>query len=83
MVLGIVFEKKFEGLNMFYKVKMVVFVCLWNCVEFGIKDFGVVGIDGGWEFYVGGNGGIYLCVGDLLMKVKINEEVLEYVGVYL
>ncbi|MDJ1630260.1 hypothetical protein QNN00_01725 [Bacillus velezensis] len=54
--------------------------CPRNCAESGIKDLGVVGIDGGWELYVGGNGGTHLRAGDLLMKVKTNEEVLEYAG---
>lgn len=62
---------------------MAVSACPRNCAESGIKDLGVVGIDGGWELYVGGNGGTHLRAGDLLMKVKTNEEVLEYAGAYL
>ncbi|MCY7886756.1 NADPH-nitrite reductase [Bacillus spizizenii] len=83
MALGIALEKKFEGLNTPHKVKMAVSACPRNCAESGIKDLGVVGIDGGWELYVGGNGGTHLRAGDLLIKVKTNEEVLEYAGAYL
>ncbi|MGV3273583.1 NADPH-nitrite reductase [Bacillus sp. CIS52] len=83
MALGIALEKKFEGLNTPHKVKMAVSACPRNCAESGIKDLGVVGIDGGWELYAGGNGGTHLRAGDLLMKVKTNEEVLEYAGAYL
>ncbi|MCP6733307.1 NADPH-nitrite reductase [Bacillus subtilis] len=83
MAMGIALEKKFEGLNTPHKVKMAVSACPRNCAESGIKDLGVVGIDGGWELYVGGNGGTHLRAGDLLMKVKTNEEVLEYAGAYL
>ncbi|MCS4321480.1 NADPH-nitrite reductase [Bacillus subtilis] len=83
MALGIALEKKFEGLNTPHKVKMAVSACPRNCAESGIKDLGVVGIDGGWELYVGGNGGTHLRAGDLLMKVKTNEEVLEYASAYL
>lgn len=83
MALGIALEKKFEGLNTPHKVKMAVSACPRNCAESSIKDLGVVGIDGGWELYVGGNGGTHLRAGDLLMKVKTNEEVLEYAGAYL
>ncbi|MDP4102077.1 MAG: NADPH-nitrite reductase [Bacillota bacterium] len=83
MALGIALEKKFEGLNTPHKVKLAVSACPRNCAESGIKDLGVVGIDGGWELYVGGNGGTHLRAGDLLMKVKTNEEVLEYAGAYL
>ncbi|MCY8911494.1 NADPH-nitrite reductase [Bacillus atrophaeus] len=83
MALGIALEKKFEGLNTPHKVKMAVSACPRNCAESGIKDLGVVGIDGGWELYVGGNGGTHLRAGDLLMKVKTDEEVLETAGAYL
>ncbi|MCY8839020.1 NADPH-nitrite reductase [Bacillus atrophaeus] len=83
MALGIALEKKFEGLNTPHKVKMAVSACPRNCAESGIKDLGVVGIDGGWELYVGGNGGTHLRAGDLLMKVKTDEEVLEFAGAYL
>ncbi|MCY8515621.1 NADPH-nitrite reductase [Bacillus atrophaeus] len=83
MALGIALEKKFEGLNTPHKVKMAVSACPRNCAESGIKDLGVVGIDGGWELYVGGNGGTHLRAGDLLMKVKTDEEVLEIAGAYL
>ncbi|WP_458117756.1 nitrite reductase large subunit NirB [Bacillus sp. PK6-026] len=83
MALGIDLEKKFEGLYTPHKIKMAVSACPRNCAESGIKDIGVVGIDGGWEIYVGGNGGTHLRAGDLLMKVKTAEEVIEITGAYL
>ncbi|NPC91538.1 NAD(P)/FAD-dependent oxidoreductase [Bacillus sp. WMMC1349] len=83
MALGIALEKKFEGLSAPHKIKMAVSACPRNCAESGIKDVGVVGIDGGWEIYVGGNGGTHLRAGDLLMKVKTAEEVIEITGAYL
>lgn len=81
--LGIALEKKFEGLNTPHKVKMAVSACPRNCAESGIKDLGVVGIDGGWEIYVGGNGGTHLRAADLLYKVKTEEELMEVTGAYL
>ncbi len=81
--LGIRMERKFEGLNTPHKVKMAVSACPRNCAESGIKDVGVVGIDGGWEIYVGGNGGTHLRAGDLLYKVKSDDEVMEITGAYL
>ncbi|WP_141432814.1 nitrite reductase large subunit NirB [Bacillus sp. 03113] len=81
--LGIALERKFEGLYTPHKVKMAVSACPRNCAESGIKDLGVVGIDGGWELYVGGNGGTHLRAGDLLYKVKTAEEVIEITGAYL
>jgi nitrite reductase (NADH) large subunit len=81
--MGIRMEKKFERLNTPHKVKMAVSACPRNCAESGIKDLGVVGVDGAWEIYVGGNGGTHLRAGDLLCKVKHEEEVLEITGAYL
>lgn len=81
--LGIDMEKKFERLNTPHKVKMAVSACPRNCAESGIKDVGIVGVDGGWEIYVGGNGGTHLRAGDLLCTVKTAEEVIEMTGAFL
>lgn len=83
MGLGIALEKKFEGLQTPHKVKMAVSACPRSCAESGFKDIGFIGIDGGWEIYVGGNGGTHLRGGDLLYKVKTDEEVMEITGAYL
>lgn len=76
-------ERKFERISMPHKVKMAVSACPRNCAESGIKDLGVVGVDGAWEIYVGGNGGTHLRAGDLFCRVKTQEEVLEMAGAYL
>ncbi len=81
--LGIKLEKKFEGLWTPHKVKMAVSACPRSCAESGFKDIGFIGIDGGWEIYVGGNGGNQVRGGDLLDKVKTDEEVIEITGAYL
>jgi nitrite reductase (NADH) large subunit len=83
MQMGIDLEKKLERLQTPHKVKLAVSGCPRNCAESGIKDVGVVAIDGGWELYVGGNGGTKLRAGDLLVKVKTEEEVLEWTSAYL
>ncbi|MDR7236622.1 nitrite reductase large subunit NirB [Neobacillus drentensis] len=81
--LGIDLEKKFEGLQTPHKVKMAVSACPRSCAESGFKDIGFIGIDGGWELYVGGNGGTHVRGGDLLYKVKTSEEALEITSAYL
>jgi nitrite reductase (NADH) large subunit len=43
----------------------------------------VIGVDSGWELYVGGNGGIKTEVATFFVKVKTPEEVLEYSGAFL
>jgi nitrite reductase (NADH) large subunit len=66
-----------------HKVKLAVSGCPRNCAEAGIKDVGVIGVDSGWEIYVGGNGGIKTEVAQFLVKVKKPEEVLEVSGAVL
>ena len=83
MGLGIELEQKFERLDTPHKVKMGVSGCPRNCAEAGIKDFGIVGIDGGWEIYVAGNGGTDLRAADLLETVKTKEEAIELIGAFL
>jgi nitrite reductase (NADH) large subunit len=83
MALGIELEKKFERLDTPHKVKMGVSACPRNCSEAGIKDIGFVGIDGGWEIYVAGNGGVDLRPGERLCTVKTQAEVMEMTGAYL
>ncbi|MDQ1911662.1 nitrite reductase large subunit NirB [Paenibacillus sp. GD4] len=83
IAMGIKLEKRFERLNTPAKVKMAVSGCPRNCAESVIKDFGVVAIDGGWELYVGGNGGVKVRAGDLAWKVKTEEEVEEYSAAFL
>jgi nitrite reductase (NADH) large subunit len=81
--MGIDMEKKFERLNTPHKVKLAVSGCPRNCAESTIKDLGVIAIDGGWELYVAGNGGTKVRAAELLVKVKTEEEVLEWTGAYL
>ncbi|WP_066056463.1 nitrite reductase large subunit NirB [Robertmurraya korlensis] len=83
MGLGIQLEKKYEGLQTPHKVKMAVSACPRSCAESGFKDIGYIGIDGGWELYIGGNGGTHVRGGDLLYKVKTEEEVIEITSAYL
>ena len=66
-----------------HKVKLAVSGCPRNCAESGIKDVGVIGVDSGWEIYVGGNGGIKTEVAQFLVKLKTATEVLEHTGAFL
>jgi nitrite reductase (NADH) large subunit len=66
-----------------HKVKLAVSGCPRNCAESGIKDVGVIGVESGWEIYVGGNGGIKTEVAQFFCKVKTHQEVLEHTGAFL
>ncbi|MFT3666718.1 nitrite reductase large subunit NirB [Piscinibacter sp.] len=81
--MGIALEKALWAMYSPHKVKLAVSGCPRNCAEAGIKDVGVIGVDSGWEIYVGGNGGIKTEVAQFLVKVKTAEEVLEYAGAFL
>ena len=61
-----------------HKVKLAVSGCPRNCAEAGIKDVGIIGVDSGWELYIGGNGGIKTEAGEFFVKVQTAEEVMEY-----
>ncbi|MCR6097941.1 NAD(P)/FAD-dependent oxidoreductase [Salipaludibacillus agaradhaerens] len=81
--LGIAIEKKFERLNTPHKVKMGVSACPRNCAESSIKDVGIIGVEGAWEIYVGGNGGATLKAAELLCTVSTDTEVLNTISAYL
>jgi nitrite reductase (NADH) large subunit len=66
-----------------HKVKFAVSGCPRNCAEAGIKDVGIIGVDSGFEMYIGGNGGIKTEVAEFFVKVKTAEEVREYNGAFL
>ncbi len=81
--MGIDLEKAFWKMWAPHKVKFAVSGCPRNCAEAAIKDVGIIGVDSGWEIYVGGNGGIKTEVAEFLVKVKTAEEVLEYSGAFI
>ena len=82
--LGIDLEKKFEMLNTPAKIKMAVSGCPRNCAECGIKDVGVVAVDGGqWDLIVGGNGGVKVKAGELLARVNSPQEVIDLSAAYM
>ncbi len=81
--MGIDIEKAFDHMWAPHKVKFAVSGCPRNCAESGIKDVGIIGVDSGWEIYVGGNGGIKTEAAQFLCKVKTHDEVLEYSGAFI
>ena len=81
--MGIDIEKAFDHMWAPHKVKFAVSGCPRNCAESGIKDVGIIGVDSGWEIYVGGNGGIKTEAAQFLCKVKTSDEVMEYSGAFI
>lgn len=83
MDMGVKLEKMLFDMYAPHKVKLAVSGCPRNCAEAGIKDVGVIGVESGYELYVGGNGGIKTEVAQFLCKVRTDEEVMEYSGAFL
>jgi nitrite reductase (NADH) large subunit len=83
ITLGIEMEQRYQGVSCPGKLKMAVSGCPRNCAETAIKDVGVIGIQTGWEIYIGGNGGVKVRVAELLTVVKTMEEVLDITGVFI
>jgi nitrite reductase (NADH) large subunit len=83
MSMGADLERMLFGMWSPHKVKLAVSGCPRNCAESGIKDVGVIGLEGAWEIYVAGNGGIKTEVAQFLCKVATRDEVLEYTAAFL
>jgi len=81
--MGIDIELAFDRMWAPHKLKIGVSGCPRNCAEASIKDVGVIGVESGWEIYVGGNGGIKTEAAQFLAKVKTHEEVMEYTGAFI
>ena len=82
--LGIALEERYQGLDSPGKMKLAVAGCPRNCSEALVKDFGVVGVEGGrWELYVGGAAGAHIRKGDLLTTVDTAEEVMVLAGRFM
>ncbi|TWC33541.1 assimilatory nitrite reductase (NAD(P)H) large subunit precursor [Pseudomonas sp. SJZ079] len=81
--LGIELEHDLFNMWSPHKVKLAVSGCPRNCAEAGIKDVGIIGVDSGWEMYIGGNGGIKTEVAEFFVKLKTADEVREYNGAFL
>lgn len=83
MNMGVLLEKITWGSWTPHKYKLAVSGCPRNCAEATIKDFGVVGVDSGWEIHIAGNGGIKVRVTDLLCKVETDEELIQYTKAFM
>lgn len=81
--LGIDLEHDLFNMWSPHKVKLAVSGCPRNCSEAGIKDVGIIGVDSGFEMYIGGNGGIKTEVAEFFVKVKTADEVREYNAAFL
>jgi nitrite reductase (NADH) large subunit len=48
-----------------------------------VKDVGLVGVEGGWQIYVGGAAGASVRQGDILATVETHDEAIKITGRFL
>jgi nitrite reductase (NADH) large subunit len=77
--LAVSLEKQFELLTTPYRVKMGISSCLHNGAGSTTKDVGVIGVDRGWEIYIGGSSGRHVRSGELLCVAATSEEAMELI----
>ena len=72
-------EKRLEFLTTPYRIKMGVSACLHNGAGSTTKDIGVIGMNRGWEIYVGGSSGRNVRAGELLCISATEEDASEII----
>ena len=50
-------EERYRGIRFPHKTKSAVSGCTRECAEAQGKDFGAIAVEGGYNIFVGGNGG--------------------------
>lgn len=80
MGLGVKLEETFEYIDTPHKFKVGVSGCPRSCVESAVKDFGIIGVENGFQVLIGGNGGTELVAAQLLTTVQTEAEVIDICG---
>nr|WP_217502313.1 nitrite reductase large subunit NirB [Streptomyces lunaelactis] len=76
-------ELRYRGLRAPHKLKSAVSGCARECAEAQSKDFGVIATAGGWNLYVGGNGGATPRHADLLAQDLSDAELIRLIDRFL
>ncbi|MEW2299446.1 nitrite reductase large subunit NirB [Streptomyces sp. NPDC006655] len=76
-------ELRYRGLRSPHKLKSAVSGCARECAEARSKDFGVIATAGGWNLYVGGNGGATPRHADLLAQDLSDAELVRLIDRFL
>ncbi len=80
---GIELENRYRGIRAPHKIKGGVSGCIRECAEARGKDFGLIAVEGGWNLYLGGNGGATPRHAELFAEQIDNETVIKYLDRYL
>ncbi|KUL36497.1 nitrite reductase [Streptomyces sp. NRRL F-4489] len=76
-------ELRYRGLRAPHKLKAAVSGCTRECAEARSKDFGVIATAGGWNLYIGGNGGTTPRHADLLAQDLSDAELVRLIDRFL
>ena len=77
--LAVELENRYKGLRAPHKFKFAVSGCTRECAEAQSKDFGIIAVDGGWNLFVCGNGGMKPRHGDLFATNLDKETLIKYI----
>ncbi|AQY49829.1 NAD(P)/FAD-dependent oxidoreductase [Listeria weihenstephanensis] len=83
LALGEALERQFEFVDTPHKFKMGVSGCPRSCVESGVKDYGIICVENGYQIYIGGNGGTEVKEAQLLTTVATEQEVLDICSAFV
>lgn len=76
-------EHRYKGIRSPHKLKGGVSGCIRECAEARGKDFGFIAVEGGWNVYVGGNGGASPKHAELLAEKVDKETAIKYVDRFI
>jgi nitrite reductase (NADH) large subunit len=77
--LAVDLENRYKGLRAPHKIKFAVSGCTRECAEAQSKDIGIIAVEGGWNLYVCGNGGMKPRHGDLFATNLDKETLIKYI----
>jgi nitrite reductase (NADH) large subunit len=77
--LAVELENRYKGLRAPHKIKFAVSGCTRECAEAQSKDIGVIAVEGGWNLYVCGNGGMKPRHGDLFATNLDKQTLVKYI----
>lgn len=81
--LAIRLEQRYRGIRSPHKIKGGVSGCVRDCAEYHSKDFGLCAVQGGFDIYVGGNGGMKPAAAQLLASKVKPDMVIRILDRYL
>ena len=76
-------ENRYKGLRSPHKLKFGVSGCTRECAEAQSKDIGVIATEGGWNLFVGGNGGMRPRHAELFATDLDDETLVRYIDRFL